>query len=92
MSKQQITIAFDGLTFAQVERARLFIHELFTAGVLGLRNGNAIISFDHEGVMTGIRFDYIRWKRDKTPTDIERLYESATIKIDTLPQPMSGQA
>lgn len=78
--KPTITITLDGLTFEQVERARIFIHELFTAGVLGLRNGNAILSFDSEGILKDIRFDYIRWKRDKPPPSIEQLYEHARIE------------
>lgn len=92
MIKPTITITMEGVTFEQVERARLFIHELFTAGVLGLKNGRAILEFDHEGVLQEIKFDYIRWKRNKALPVAVKIYENATIEITSPTQTTSGQA
>jgi len=65
INKGTIVIDLENVSLEQTERCRKIIHTLFTQGVLGVRNGKAILHFDSEGELMQIQFDVIKWKKDK---------------------------
>ena len=58
-----ITIRLEGINFEQTERCRLMIHKMFEAGVFNVRNGKAILNFDHEGIMADVEISMKTWSR-----------------------------
>ena len=63
-----IQIILPGYTFEETERCREVIHNLFESDFFTIKNGRALIDFNHEGVIQKIGVDMIRWKRDKLLT------------------------
>jgi len=61
----EINIKLEGATLQETERCRRIIHELFTQGFFALRNGKAIVHFDHTAEMQQIEYDFIKWRRGK---------------------------
>jgi len=81
-----IHIQLEGASFQETERCRLIIHELFTQGFFSLRNGKAIVHFDHDANMQQIEYDYIKWRRGKTaPLQVPPIV--ANIGATTFSQP-----
>lgn len=61
----EIKLQLDGMDERGVHRLREHIDIMFENGVFMLRNGKAILNFDHEGTLQEIAFDYKKWKRKK---------------------------
>ena len=55
----------DGASIEETERCRIIIHNLFTSGVLNIKNGSATLHFDSEGLLQEIRLEKILYKRKK---------------------------
>jgi hypothetical protein len=53
----------DGLTNEQVHRFRESLDTIIREGVLSLHDGKAILSFDYEGKLREIKFEYNKWRR-----------------------------
>lgn len=56
---------FDGLTQEQVDRFRKTMDTIIAQGVLALHDGKAVLSFDYEGDLREIRFEFNKWKKKK---------------------------
>lgn len=80
MNKGNININLEGVSFEETERCRAIIHALFTAGVFSVRNGKAILNFDHLGLLAEVELQVKKWRRDK-PMLPETKLESAKIEI-----------
>ena len=63
MNVGTINIRLEGITFEQTERCRIIIHKMFEAGVFNVRNGKAMLNFDHEGTMSDIEISMKTWIR-----------------------------
>ncbi len=55
----------DGLTEEQVHRYRETMDIIIQQGVLGLHDGKAILSFNYEGKLCDIHYDFGKWRRAK---------------------------
>lgn len=64
----QIKLDLAGMGMRETEMMRQTIEILFQNGVFHLKNGKAILNFDHEGILQEIAFDYKRWRRKKIDT------------------------
>ena len=62
-SKAVLKWEFEGLNQLQVARFRETMDTIITQGVLGLHDGKAILSFDYEGTLREIRFEYNKWRK-----------------------------
>ena len=82
MNKGTIVITLEGISFEETERYRQMVHILFQSGVFGIRNGKAILNFDHEGMLAEIELQVKRWRRDKPMSETKVLEQ---FKIETLP-------
>ena len=80
MNKGNINITLEGVSFEETERCRAIIHALFTAGVFSVRNGKAILNFDHLGLLAEVELQVKKWRRDK-PQLPQSAMESAKIEI-----------
>ena len=63
MTEGIITIKLDGISFEQMERCRLMIHQMFTSDVFNIRNGKAILNFDSDGILADIEISQKTWSR-----------------------------
>lgn len=55
----------DGLSEEQVHRMRESMDAIITQGVLALHDGKAILSFNFEGKLSEIRYEFNKWRRKK---------------------------
>lgn len=81
MNAGTITITLEGATFEQTERCREMIHTMFEQGIFHIKNGKALLHFDHEGQLQQIEVDLIKWKRNKPSQALADVYKNATISI-----------
>ena len=65
MSQAEIKLEFSNLSFDEVERYKEIIHTLITSGALNIKNGKAILNFDHQGILQQITTDMVKYKRNK---------------------------
>lgn len=63
--KGTIVITLEDVSFEETERYRQMIHTLFESGVFNIRNGKAILNFDHLGLLAEIELQVKKWRRDK---------------------------
>lgn len=56
---------FEGLSKEQVARFKETIDTIITQGVLNIHDGKAILSFDYEGTLREIRYEFNKWKKKK---------------------------
>lgn len=56
---------FEGLDEEQTERFRQSLETIIAQGVLNLHDGKAILDFNYEGVLSGIRFEFNKWRKPK---------------------------
>ena len=68
-----ITIKLEDVTFQETERCRKVIHQLFEQGVFNMRRGDVVLSFDERGELGSIKFDFVKWRKDKPDVEIKRL-------------------
>jgi hypothetical protein len=64
-----IRIDLEGVTWEETERYRAMIHTLLSSGVLNIKNGKAILSFDSDGDLAEIEAQVKRFKKDKPLLD-----------------------
>ena len=83
MNKGEIHITLEGISFEETERCRATIHALFTAGVFSVRNGKAILNFDHLGLLAEVELQVKKWRRDKPqlPTQAIELAKIEVLKL-----------
>lgn len=55
----------DGVTEEQVHRFRENMDVIIAQGVLGMHDGKAVLSFDYEGRLREISFDFKKWRKQK---------------------------
>ena len=75
-----ITIKLDGASPEGTERCRQIIHEMFVQGVFLIRNGSVTMHFDHEGTLQEIKYDIIKWRRNKPALPLAKHYERVKIE------------
>jgi hypothetical protein len=56
----------EGLTEEEVHRFRETLDIIISQGVLALHDGKAILSFDYEGRLRNIHYDFEKWRKAKT--------------------------
>ena len=63
MNQGIITIKLEGVSLQQTERCRAMIHTMFEHDVFNIRNGKAILNFDHTGLLADIEISMKTWSR-----------------------------
>lgn len=61
--KAELKFEIMGLTEEQTHRFRESMDAIISQGVLALHDGKAILSFDYEGRLREIRFEFNKWRR-----------------------------
>ena len=86
-----IQVILPNTPFEEVERCRQIIHTLFESDFFKIKNGKAMIHFDHMGIVQQIGIDAINRKRDKS---LQKLPPGVTIELqpNTRIQTMEGAA
>ena len=86
-----IQIMLPGTPFEEVERCREIIHTLFESDFFKVKNGKAMVHFDHQGTVQLIGIDAINWKRDKS---LQKIPPGDIIKVqsNTQTHTLSGPA
>ncbi len=64
-NQSELKFEFEGLTEEQTDRFRETLETIIAQGVLNLHDGKAILDFNYEGVLSGIRFEFNKWRRPK---------------------------
>ena len=82
MNNGIITIKLEGISLKETERCRAIIHELFEMGIFNVRNGKAILNFDHEGSLAEVEIQVKRWRRDKPMPELKFLEQ---FKVSSTP-------
>lgn len=54
------------LTEEQTHRMRESMETIISQGVLSIHDGKAILSFDYEGTLREISFDFKKWRKQKS--------------------------
>lgn len=60
-----ITLEIDGLSQEQTRKYKEVIDILIINGIMNIRNGKAILNFDHEGVLQEIEVNLKKYRRKK---------------------------
>ncbi len=76
-----ITITLEGLSIQEVERYRQIIQTLILEGALNIRNGKALLHFNHLGDLQQIQLDVIKWRRDASVNPIAKNLKNVTVEI-----------
>ncbi len=63
--RHTISIDLVGVTQEEALRYEETLGVLISQGVLGLHDGKAILSFDYEGRIREINFDFKKWRKKK---------------------------
>ncbi len=71
----EIKLNLVGVDFKNVERYRRNIETLITNGVFDISNGKAILTFDQDSNLMGIKFDIERWRRKKYVNEKQSVLE-----------------
>jgi hypothetical protein len=69
-----IKLDFAGVSQRELVSIQQTIEILFQSGVFHIKNGKAILNFDHEGVLQEISLDYKKWRRKKIDTNDHSRY------------------
>ena len=80
MNKGEIHLILEGVSFEETERCRATIHALVAAGVSCVRNGKALLNYDHLGLLAEVGLQVKKWRRDKPQLPIQAI-ESAKIEV-----------
>lgn len=80
MTPQIIEIALTGATAIQTTRCQSIILQLFESGFFDVRNGKAIIHFDHEANMQQIEYDFIKWRKKSQQVSNAPVYNTIEAK------------
>lgn len=81
MQAGKIEIILGGASLEDTERLRLMIHTMFQQGVFNIRNGYAMIHFDHEGLMREIEVHMKKWRNDKPVIPLQNIFDSVKIEV-----------
>lgn len=65
ISTGKIEWEFQGVSREQLARFKDTMDTIISQGVLNLHDGKAVLSFDYEGTLREISFDFKKWKRTK---------------------------
>lgn len=59
------TLKFElyGVTQEQAKRFKESLDVIISQGVLGIHDGKAVLSFDFEGTLREVSFDFKKWRR-----------------------------
>lgn len=60
-----ITLEMEGITQEATERFREIFVTLIASGSLGIRSGQAVLHFDHEGTLKLVETHETKWVRRK---------------------------
>lgn len=60
-----IELKLEGATLVETEHYRQMINALFVSGALNVKNGSAILHFDHLGDLQEIEVHSKKWRKPK---------------------------